>query len=460
MNLFQILEYVRIIELAVTLWPGSRDLIRKTIETEIKERTPVHDGEKLLFEMCSIIYKDFNTNEENRHTETVRTAFTKVLENTSFYDTLDAIRKPWTAAIRRKYPDMASVFLQPPSFLPDFLYPGEIATTPLKDSAALLSKKNTKPRPVNRDAKESPEDNAESSSGWFGDYFYDEWSEFNKNYFHNHCVLREFYKKAERKAELPHELKIDIRRIKRVFEMIKPKRIEKEKYLEDGDSINHELLVDYIAEKNVMPAPKINFYEKNIVNVRDVAVLLLMDISGSTGNEVGSRRVLDVEKQAVLLLGEGLHIIGDTFSICGFSGQGRENCIFNIYKDFDQPWNNTTKGAVFDAVPQTSTRIGAALRHAGVRLYRLENKHKLLLLITDGKAMDTEYDSTTLYAQFDVKKANQENREKGVHTFAISTDETSSDDMQIMFQSSGYCVISKLEMLPKVLPKIYLHFAT
>jgi nitric oxide reductase activation protein len=289
-----------------------------------------------------------------------------------------------------------------------------------------------------------------------GEHLYDEWSEFDNDYYRDYCLLREIRPRAKKSAELPADLKPQVRRVKRLFEFIKPSRVEKEKYCDEGDAINHELLVDYITQKKIEPSPKVNFYEKITINTRDIAVLVLLDVSGSTGNEVGEKRVLDLERNAALILGEGLKIVGDPFGVCGFSGQGRENCEFFVYKDFAQAWDNETIGAILEARPKTSTRMGVALRHAGSILSRRENRKKLLILITDGKAMDAEYDSSTMYAQYDVRKAVQENRDAGINCFAISTDEESQADMQLMFPGSRYCIVPKIERLPQALPALYL----
>jgi len=185
-------------------------------------------------------------------------------------------------------------------------------------------------------------------------------------------------------------------------------------------------------------------------------VLVLLDASGSTGERSsGDERIIDVEKRAALILGQGLNTLGDRFSICGFSSNGRENCVFSVYKDFADVWGSDSMRRVMVATPANSTRIGPALRHCGFRMCQLDNRQRLIILITDGRPMDTGYDPNTRYAQHDVRMACDENERQGVHTFAITTEENSLADMEIMFPGRRFAILSDIVELPDVLPRLY-----
>jgi nitric oxide reductase activation protein len=69
--------------------------------------------------------------------------------------------------------------------------------------------------------------------------------------------------------------------------------------------------------------------------------------------------------------------------------------------------------------------------------------------------MDTGYDPNTRYAQHDVRMACDENEQEGVHTFAISTEENSVADMEIMFPGRRFAILSDIGDLPTVLPRLY-----
>ena len=103
-----------------------------------------------------------------------------------------------------------------------------------------------------------------------------------------------------------------------------------------------------------------------------------------------------------------------------------------------------------------STRIGAALRHAGYRLSLIEARQRLIILVTDGKPSDTAYDPATRYAQHDVRMACEENRRKGIVTFGISTQENSIADMEIMFPRRRFAILKDFRHLATVLPRLYI----
>jgi len=171
---------------------------------------------------------------------------------------------------------------------------------------------------------------------------------------------------------------------------------------------------------------------------------------------VDREKTIEIEKRAALILGQGLATLGDRFAICGFSGNGRKMCEFFVFKGFDDPWNRASMANVLSAYPLSSTRIGAALRHAGYRLSLIEAKQRLIILITDGKPMDTEYDPHTRYAQHDVRMACEENKRKYIYTFCVSTDENSRADMEIMFPDRRFAILSDIRHLPRVLPRLYI----
>jgi nitric oxide reductase activation protein len=166
--------------------------------------------------------------------------------------------------------------------------------------------------------------------------------------------------------------------------------------------------------------------------------------------------VLDVEKQAVVILGQGLACLGDRFAICGFSSNGRQQCDFLEYKGFAEPWDHEAIGRVMQAWPRNSTRMGPALRHAGAMLADEPHRQRLILLVTDGKPMDQGYDPAAGYAQHDVRMACEENARREVVTFGISTDENSAEDMALMFPQRRFALLPSIDRLPRILPELYL----
>jgi nitric oxide reductase activation protein len=217
------------------------------------------------------------------------------------------------------------------------------------------------------------------------------------------------------------------------------------------------------------------FYEKPLITQRDLAVSILLDVSGSTAEECDespltgeeprtgdfaeettSRTVLEVEKEAAFVLATGLGELGDTFSLYGFTGNGRRNCVFYTFKEFDEDWSEDTLQHLMGAAPGSATRIGAALRHAGSKLSERPQKTRLLMLITDGKPCDQGYDTESHYAQHDIHTACQENRREGIHTFCVTTTDNPPSDMELMFPGGRYLILKDIRRLPEVLSRLYL----
>ena len=73
--------------------------------------------------------------------------------------------------------------------------------------------------------------------------------------------------------------------------------------------------------------------------------------------------------------------------------------------------------------------------------------------------MDQDYDPTTRYAQHDVRMACEENARQDIHTFAISTEENSLADMEIMFPRRRFVILPSIGQLPRILPQLYLRLA-
>jgi len=300
------------------------------------------------------------------------------------------------------------------------------------------------------------EDRAEGG-GFRAAFVYDEWNGLRGEYYRNWCFLRERRPEARAEEDASPPPGGDAERIRRVFEYVQARTNRREKRLPDGDAINIDRLIEYITMRMARIQGKENFYERNLLSRRSVAAALLIDVSGSTGGEVGDRtRILDVEKAAAALLAEGLCLLGDEFAVYGFTGNGRENCEFFVFKEFDEEWDGDARRRLRSVYPGTSTRIGVALRHAGRKMDEVDARRKIILLITDGRPMDSEYDPNTGYAYDDVRKACAENKERGIDTFGIITDAGNRDEVHRMFPANRFFVVRDVRDLPGKLARFFL----
>lgn len=461
-NLFQLVEYARTLRRARERWPGSRSLISVGIDTEFEVRPPVQPVDRLLQALLR------GTDGVPLARELIAVADTSV----NAFDTAALTTPSLIHRAAAAYPRLGQQPLRTLLFLPDFSYPGTVGEIPrdalvadLKQRARRrqeqdargLDPSRTTRQPSDRDGEQEEQGDGAAIDAAF---VYDEWSQPEGDYYADYCRVHEFRPESsgsprDLASSLPEEVMSLAAKTRRIFELLRPEW-GKEKQLPEGDTIDVDRLTRFLVLRKREPSPKIDFYEKRVRNRRDLAALVLLDVSGSTGQDIDKSKAIEIEKRAALILGQGLSALDDRFAVCGFSGNGREHCEFLVYKDFDDAWDRDAMSSVLSAYPRSATRIGAALRHAGYRLSLVPARQRLILLITDGKPTDTGYDPSTRYAQHDVRMACVENRRQDIHTFCVSTLENSQADMEVMFPERMYAILPDIRRLPYVLPRLYI----
>jgi hypothetical protein len=461
LNLFIVLEIVRVLESIRDRWPGARGLVDFALRSEFELSPPRCDAQRLL--------RDAATGAPG---QAVARTVSAARSSVNCFDTVSKLDEPWVQAVLEEYSRLDQGAIGPMSFVSDFQFPIHLSVPPseavvadLKHQAKAAQADHTQEQAPGQQAdpdvaQESGDQNeaADGQADIAAAYLYDEWDFQQNEYRQDWCKVHEVGVAPGNQTTAPGNWQQEAQRVRAIFERLKPEIVRKEKYLPDGEKINLDLLVEHRVQRKHEPAPKVRFYEKPMIQRRDLAVLILLDLSGSTGEELqGRERVLDLEKRAAVTLGEGLSALDDRFAVNGFSSNGPEHCEYFVFKRFADRWTNEPKEKIFSAWPRNSTRIGPALRHAGYLLGKEPNRQKLILLITDGKPMDQGYDPNTRYAQHDVRMACEENVRKDVHTFAISTRENSQADMEIMFPRRRFVILHDLHELPRVLPKLYLN---
>jgi len=455
-NLVAIIEHARVLRNIPLKWPGASRLIEFGIRTEFGHRPANAPVDKLLYDL-------------------LRDQGDPALENilrssVNVFDTAEMV----TSELCDTFRSVASRPLRSFSFLPDFWYPVEVSIPDrdkmvgdLMEQAEAAKQKRfeggkeegeEESSQTNRDSqqKEEEKDKEQEEEEPKLGFVYPEWSNVENDYVENFCLLHEHQVEANGRAELPSGVLHEAQRVRQIFEKLKPEAAGKEKYLQEGDDINIDLLYDYMINQRKEPSPKVRFYERPLVNKRDLAVSILMDVSGSTANKHGDSTVMELEKHAAIILAEGLKRVGDRFEINGFTSNGRRDCEFLLIKTFEQDWDRRAIHRLQYVVPGNYTRIGVALRHAGRRLSKIGARQRLIIIITDGKPMDSDYSPENGYAQQDVRVACEENARKEIHTFGISTEENTLSDMEIMFPRRRFAILSDMSRLPRVLPRLYL----
>jgi nitric oxide reductase activation protein len=203
------------------------------------------------------------------------------------------------------------------------------------------------------------------------------------------------------------------------------------------------------------PDPRV--HERRGRTSRDLAVLVLLDLSQSTNDYVPSAgtSVLNLAREATALVSDAMEKIGDSFAIHGFDSNGRHEIEYYRFKDFDEPYAEQARGRLAGMTGQLSTRMGTALRHAGFHLRYRRATRKLILLVTDGEPHDIDVHDRK-YLVFDAKRAVEEQTRYGVATFCISLDPSADDYVKRIFGARNYLVLDHLRRLPEKLPMLYM----
>ncbi|MCZ6873644.1 MAG: hypothetical protein O7G88_08965 [bacterium] len=330
---------------------------------------------------------------------------------------------------------------------------------------------------------------------------YDEWDYQIRDYRKDWCRLTEtvldeddtsFVEETRQKhADL-------LASVIRQFQMLKPEMFKKVKRLVDGEEIDLDSAIETIVDRRAGNALSDKVYMRRNKRDRSVAAVFLLDMSASTDDNVKEpeteppetsepratrpydfsgfvredyyapqtslspdkpkRRIIDVEKETLVLMAEALQTLGDAYAVYGFSGYGRDQVDFYIAKEFNDAYDRRTQGRISAIKPYRSTRMGPAIRHAIYKLSQQDARIKTLLLLSDGYPQDYDYGKDRKskdYGIQDTMMALNEAHLKGIQTFCITVDPAGHDYLREMCPDQNYLVIDDIEALPNELPKIY-----
>jgi nitric oxide reductase activation protein len=252
--------------------------------------------------------------------------------------------------------------------------------------------------------------------------------------------------------------------IRHQFQMMKPENLTKINREIDGEDYDLNALIDYVIDKRADGRQSENIYTKRLRKQRDVAVSLLLDQSSSTARTITrnplqpythpGRRIIEIEKEGLVLMSEALEAVGDVYSINGFTSEGRRNVKFYVVKDFSEKYSEEIERRIGGITFQNNTRLGAAIRHAAAKLLRQESRTKLLIILTDGRPYDHDYGDAR-YAREDVREALTEAKMQGITPFCITIDRESEAELRDLYGDVGYTIIDDVLSLPERMPNIY-----
>lgn len=251
-----------------------------------------------------------------------------------------------------------------------------------------------------------------------------------------------------------------VRLLRRYFESLRPPGLARVHGRTDGEELDLDALIRRAADFAAGAEPSDRIYIRREKRERSVAAAFLVDLSGSTSRQLdaGDRRVIDVEKEGLVLLCAALEAVGDQYALYGYSGRGRAHVDFVVVKEFDEWDRNLLARRIGALAPLHQNRDGAAIRHATAKLLARDARVKLLVLLSDGRPLDDGYADE--YALEDTKRALREACMAGVHPFCITVDRHADDYVKRMYGDVQYLVIDRIAALPERLPRVYQRLTT
>ncbi len=345
-------------------------------------------------------------------------------------------------------------------------------------------------------AGDTPESNRESADRMFavqrptrhakGVHLHDEWDHRIEDYRVGWCHVHDlevdgdngtFFTSAlsEHRELLPE--------VRRQFQKVKPEGYRVLRGLLDGEDFDLNAVVDARADMRARHDTSSKLYTARKREERDVATLFLLDMSASTDEETEPppspdpgggnddefdftvrapaqkrRRIIDIQKEALVVMSQALEEIGDLYAIYGFSGHGRKQVELFSVKSFDESLTMGVRSRIGGIEPQRSTRMGAALRQALTYFRPIVARSKHLILLSDGFPQDFDYGDdrrSNVYGLKDTAMALREAEQAGISTFCITVDRSGNDYLREMCEAKRYLVIDEIDALPLELPKIY-----
>ena len=257
---------------------------------------------------------------------------------------------------------------------------------------------------------------------------------------------------------LMKQYELALKRLKKAIQSQKPTRMAPLTQQLDGDDMDLNAVVAFVAEKRAGQSPRPAIYKRREIRQREVAVTLLADMSTSIMQHLpeGGGRLVDRIRAGVLLFAESMEEVGDAYSIAGFCSKYRDNVSYYTLKGFDESLTDDVRAQIGGMSGRLATRMGAAIRHATACFDGVESRRRLLLLLSDGRPEDYDDGGDRRYLHEDTRMAVKEAVAKGVHPFCVTVDTMANQYLPQIFGPGHYLVLDHINSLPNKLPEIYL----
>jgi nitric oxide reductase activation protein len=288
---------------------------------------------------------------------------------------------------------------------------------------------------------------------------YHEWDYLNQSYRPDWVSVYEALHPSGNAADIDRLLQKHgalAKRLKKMFDLLKPQEKVRIRYQEDGSELDLDValrsFIDY--KSGATPDPRINMSHKT--SGRNIAVMLLLDLSESLNEKAAGcdQTILELSREAVSLLAWAIGRLGDPFAIAAFRSNTRHDVRYLHIKGYSESWDEQVKGRLAAMEASYSTRMGAAMRHAAHYLEKQQADKKLMLILTDGEPSDVDSKDPHMLVA-DARQAVTELDRRGIYSYCINLDPKADKYVADIF-GRQYTIIDRVAQLPERLPELFI----
>ncbi len=286
-----------------------------------------------------------------------------------------------------------------------------------------------------------------------GQTTYPEWNHRTRSYMPDHARVLEAPIQIDPAQPRFTPDRRRIAAVRRQFDALRPRRILMQRQI-DGQELDLDAVIAARAELQATGRGSDRIYMASRQTARDLSVAILVDTSRSTDAAMGETCVIDVARDALAALAQGIDVSGDRLGIWGFSSLKRHRVFLSRCKGFEQPMSPEIMRNICALRPGQYTRLGAAIRHTAAQLSGEQSSRRLLLVLTDGKPNDLDhYDGQ--HGIEDSHMAVREARRMGLTVHGVVVDEDGQDWFPRIFGKGGFTLLPNPARLTRALPDIY-----
>ncbi|WP_370270239.1 nitric oxide reductase activation protein NorD [Nioella sp.] len=283
-----------------------------------------------------------------------------------------------------------------------------------------------------------------------GKFTYPEWNRRSGDYMPGHTRVLEA--PAPPRTEYAPDPRL-VARVKRQFAPLHPRRVVLPRQI-DGEDLDLDAIVTSRTDIACGQEGSDRVWQAGRPVARDLSVAILMDCSRSTEAAIGDTSVIEVAREALSSLAEGIDTAGDRLGIWGFSSLRRDRVFLHRAKTFEEPMSGDVTARIGGLAPGHYTRLGAAIRHVSAQLAEEGATRRLMLVLTDGKPNDLDHYEGQ-HGIEDSRMAVREARALGQAVHGVIVDQDGQDWFARIFGRAGFTLLPQPARLPRALPEIY-----